>query len=100
MRISRIYYTVLLIFTVWAFFAVHWGHALALFKIMGFIAAPIMTLAALQILRINTTLLPPEIRPAKWRRIALVICTLFYGTFFIIQVPAVIENLTALVSGS
>ena len=67
---------------------------------MEFIAAPIMTLAAPQILRINTTLLPSEIRPAMWRRIALVIYTLFYGTFFIIQVPAVIENLTALVSGS
>lgn len=99
MRISRIYYTILLMLTIWAFFAVHWGHALALFKILGFIAAPIMALAAAQILRINTTLLPPEIRPAMWRRVALVICTLFYGTFFLIQLPTVIENLKGFVSG-
>ena len=78
----------------------HWGHALALFKILGFVAAPIMTLAALQILRINTTLLPPEIRPAMWRRIALVICTLFYGTFFLIQLPTVIDNLRGFATGS
>ena len=100
MRISRIYYALLLIFTIWAFFAVHWGHALALFKILGFVAAPIMTLAALQILRINTTLLPPQIRPAMWRRIALVICTLFYGTFFLIQLPTVIDNLRGFATGS
>lgn len=100
MRISRIYYTLLLLFTIWAFFAVHWGHALTLFKILGFIAAPIMTLAALQILRINTTLLPAEIRPAMWRRVALVICALFYGTFFLIQLPTVVHNLSAFATGS
>jgi hypothetical protein len=99
MRISRVYYTLLLIFTVWAFYAVHWGHALQLFKILGFVAAPIMALAAMQILRINTTLLPPEIRPAMWRRVALVVCTLFYGAFFFIQIPAVIRSLASFASG-
>ena len=99
MRISRIYYTLLALFSIWAFVAVHWGHALALFKIMGFVAAPIMTIAALQILRINTTLLPPELRPAMWQRVALVVCALYYGTFFVIQLPQVIENLKTFVNG-
>lgn len=100
MKISRIYYTLLGLFTVWAFFAVHWGHALEMFKILGFVAAPIMTLSSIQILRINTHLLPPEIRPSMWRRAALVVCTLFYGTFFVIQVPAVVENLRSFAFGS
>jgi hypothetical protein len=35
--------------------------------------------AAVQILLVNTRLLPVELRPPWWRRAALVLCTLFYG---------------------
>jgi hypothetical protein len=31
--------------------------------------------------RINTTLLPPALRPPLWRRVALVVMALFYGVF-------------------
>lgn len=42
-------------------------------------AVPITALSALQILRLNTTLMPHELRPALWRKIALILCALFYG---------------------
>ena len=101
MQLSRVYYTLLLIFTLWAFYAVSWGEgALALFKVLGFVAAPIIALAALQILRINTTLLPPEIRPSLWRRLGLIIGALFYGAFFVVQLPDVVEKVTNFVTGS
>jgi hypothetical protein len=56
--------------------------------------------AAVQILRINTKLLPPEIRPAMWRRIALIVCAIFYDTLFCIQLPAAIDNLRTFAAGS
>jgi hypothetical protein len=40
-----------------------------------------MTLSALHILRVNTTLLPPALRPPLWRRVALVLMAVFYGAF-------------------
>jgi hypothetical protein len=33
---------------------------------------------ALQTLRVNRTLLPPEIRPSPWRQIALLLCAGFF----------------------
>jgi len=76
---SRIYSSLLIVLTIWALYSIRLGNALDLFKILGAIASPMMALAALQILRINTRFLPPEIRPSWFRRSILVICTLFYG---------------------
>jgi len=36
---------------------------------------------SLHILRVNTTLLPKPLRPALWRRVALVFMAVFYGFF-------------------
>ena len=79
MTISRLYYVLLAAFTLWGLFAVNWGNAMTLFKILGAVAGPVLAIAATQILIVNTTLLPPELRPRLWRRAALVLCTLFYG---------------------
>ncbi|MBW3542144.1 MAG: hypothetical protein KY476_17885 [Planctomycetes bacterium] len=54
---------------------------MTLFKILGAVAGPVLAIAAVQILRVNTRLLPAELRPPLWRRAALVLCALFYGTF-------------------
>ncbi|QDU10696.1 hypothetical protein V202x_41080 [Gimesia aquarii] len=79
MSVSRLYYSFLAIATVWGLFAVHWGHAITLFKILGAIAGPVLAIAAIQILILNTKLLPLELRPPIWRRCALVVCALCYG---------------------
>jgi hypothetical protein len=50
-----------------------------LFKILGVVASPILAVAAIQILRVNTRFLPPELRPSWWRRAALVLCSVCYG---------------------
>jgi hypothetical protein len=39
--------------------------------------------SGIHVLYINTTMLPEEIRPPMWRRIALVAMSLFYGAFVI-----------------
>ena len=76
---SRLYAGLLLLLTTWAVYAVRIGTVLDLFKVLGVVACPIMSIAALQILRVNTTFLPRELRPSLWRRIGLVACSAAYG---------------------
>lgn len=76
---SKLYAVILLVLTVWALIAANLGSVLSLFRILGIVANPIMTIAAIQIWRVNTRFLPKEIRPPLWRQIALLICALFYG---------------------
>jgi hypothetical protein len=80
-RASRLYAAILLAVIVWGIVSLAIGdNAISLFKILGVMASPILTVAALQILRVNTRFLPPELRPPLWRRAGLVACGLFYGT--------------------
>lgn len=79
MSVSKVYYGLLGVFTVWGLIAVNWGNAVTLFKILGGLASPIMAVASIQILIVNTRLLPRELRPPIWRRAALVLCCLCYG---------------------
>jgi hypothetical protein len=79
MSVSKVYYSLLAVFTVWGLIAVNWGNAVTLFKILGGLASPIMAVSSIQILLVNTRLLPPELRPAMWRRAALVLCCACYG---------------------
>jgi hypothetical protein len=83
--ISRLYYLLLAVFTMWGLISVDWGHAMTLFKILGAVAGPVLAIAALQILRVNTKLLPVELRPPLWRRAALVLCAVFYGAVAVAQ---------------
>ena len=79
-NISLLYYGLLLVFTAGGLIAVRFGTAMQLFKVLGTVAGLVLAVAALQVLRVNTTLLPAELRPPLWRRAALVLCALFYGT--------------------
>ncbi|MBL8214461.1 MAG: Nramp family divalent metal transporter [Bryobacterales bacterium] len=78
-QVGRLYYGLLLAFTVWGAITVQFGSAMTLFKALGVVAGPVLCLASLQVLRVNTTLLPPELRPPLWRRVALLLCAAFYG---------------------
>jgi hypothetical protein len=79
MPVGRFYGLLLLGFTVIACFGAFVGDAKLLLTILGATAAPITAFSALQILRLNTTLLPRELRPPLWRKIALVLTAFFYG---------------------
>lgn len=77
--IGFLYFSLLGVLTVWAVFAIHLGHVLELFKVLGIVANPIMAIAAVQILRVNRRFLPREIRPPAWRQCGLVLCAVAYG---------------------
>ena len=84
-QISRVYYFVLLLATIWGCIAVLSGEAMSLFKFLGFMANLVLAISSVQVLIVNTTLLPKELRPSKIRCGLLVICAVFYGVFFVLM---------------
>lgn len=84
-QISRLYYSILAVVTIWGCAAVLWGEAMQLFKFLGFLANLVLAISAVQVLIVNTTLLPRELRPTYIRRGILVACALFYGVFFVLM---------------
>ena len=97
---GRIYALILIVVSAWGLYSLRLADVLRLFTILGVISAPIMAVAAAQILIVNNTLLPRELRPAWWRQAALVLCTLIYGTFAVVAVPALMRDLAKMFSGS
>jgi hypothetical protein len=82
-NVRRLYYSLLLVFTIWGMITTRWGTAMTLFSALGIVASLVLAMGAIQILLVNTRLLPPELRPPWWRRIALLICAAFYAAMFI-----------------
>jgi hypothetical protein len=81
--VSKLYYGLLLGFTAWGVLTVQWGSAMTLFKALGVVAGPVLCLAAMQILAVNSRLLPPELRPSWWMRGALIAAAVFYAALFV-----------------
>jgi hypothetical protein len=81
--IRKIYYLLLMLFTAWGMFAVNWTDAMSLFKILANVAGFVLAFSSIQILIVNTRLLPKELQPPIWRKAALVCCSLFYGAIFV-----------------
>jgi hypothetical protein len=91
--VGRLYGILLLGFTVIGCFATFIGDAKTLLMILGATAGPVTAIAAIQILRVNTTLLPKAIRPPMWRRVMLGLCALFYGAISVALIVRLIQNL-------
>ena len=90
--VRRVYYSVLGVLVGWGFVAMSLAQPIVLLQISANIAGLVMTIASLHILRVNTTLLPPELRPALWRRVALVAMALFYGFFVALWLSALLGS--------
>jgi hypothetical protein len=89
-RPGRIYAVLLIALTGWALYAIQLGSVLQLFKTLGIVAAPILAIAAIQILRVNLRFLPRELRPSIWRCLGLVLCTLAYGGITMAQIAKMV----------
>jgi hypothetical protein len=79
-NIRKLYYGLLLGFTLWAVFAVRIGQPFSQFKMLANMAGFIMIVAGTQILLVNRRFLPRELR-VPWREVALVLSVLFYAFF-------------------
>ena len=84
--VRSIYYSALFGFSIWGAFAINWGTAMDLFKIMANIAGFVLALAAVQILRVNTRFLPKELQPPLWRKVAMVLVTVIFSGMFAVVV--------------
>lgn len=79
--VRGVYYCVLAVFVGWGLIAMGLAAPFFLLQVSANVAGVVMVISSLHILYVNTTMLPPELRPPLWRRIALVVLALFYGFF-------------------
>jgi hypothetical protein len=75
-----VYYSVLAMVVLWGVIAMRLP-PLRLLQLGANVAGLVFVVSSLHVLYVNTTLLPPELRPAMWRRVALVALAIFYGFF-------------------
>jgi hypothetical protein len=66
---------------VWGILALRLTQPIVLLQLGANMAGIVFIVSSLHLLHINTTLLPPELRPPLWRRAALVATAIFYGAF-------------------
>jgi hypothetical protein len=76
-----IYYSVMVLFVVWGLIALRLSQPIILLQLGANVAGLIFIIGSLHILYVNTKLLPKELRPPLWRRLALVFMAVFYAFF-------------------
>ena len=79
--VRAVYYRVLIIVVLWGMVGLRLAQPIVLLKLLANVAGVVFVVASLHLLYINTRLLPPHIRPPMWRRVALVVMSIFYGFF-------------------
>jgi hypothetical protein len=79
--VRAVYYIVLAAVVAWGLLAMQLTQPIILLQLSANMAGLVFVIAGLHTLRLNTTLLPPELRPPLWRRIGLVTLAAFYGVF-------------------
>ena len=81
-----VYYTVLAVITVWGIIALRLTQPIILLALSANMAGIVFIISSFHLLYVNTRLLPVELRPPMWRRLALVALALFYGLFLVLWV--------------
>ncbi|MEW6402238.1 MAG: Nramp family divalent metal transporter [Chloroflexota bacterium] len=79
--VRYVYYAILAAIVVWGMMALRLAQPIILLQLGANMAGIVFVVSAIQILYVNTRLLPTELHPPLWRRIALVLMAVFYGCF-------------------
>jgi hypothetical protein len=79
--VRLVYYSVLAATVVWGMIALRLTQPIILLQLGANMAGLVMVVSSLHILYINTKLLPKELQPPLWRRLALIFMAIFYGFF-------------------
>lgn len=87
--VRAVYYSVLATMVVWGIGALALAQPIVLLKIGANVAGAVFVIAAPHLLYVNTRLLPEHVRPPMWRRVALVVMTVFYGFFVALSISSV-----------
>jgi len=78
-----VYYAVLAVITAWGIIALRLTQPIILLALSANMAGIVFIISSVHLLYVNTRLLPVELRPPLWRRVALVALSIFYGLFLI-----------------
>lgn len=78
-----VYYAVLAVITAWGILALRLTQPIILLALSANMAGIVFIISSLHLLYVNTRLLPVELRPPMWRRVALVALAVFYGLFLV-----------------
>lgn len=76
-----IYYVTLTVISLWGIVAMRLTQPIILLALGANMAGIVFIISSIHLLYVNTRLLPVELRPPMWRRVALVALALFYGFF-------------------
>jgi hypothetical protein len=79
--VRAVYYSVLGAVVLWGIVALRLAQPFFLLQIGANMAGFVLVIASLHLLYVNTRLLPEHVRPPMWRRVGLVVMSLFYGFF-------------------
>lgn len=88
--VRAVYYAVLVAVVLWGMLALRLAQPIVLLQLGANVAGVVFIISSLHLLYINTTLLPPELRPGWGRRAALVAMSLFYGFFVTLSLSRLI----------
>jgi hypothetical protein len=86
--VRAVYYCVLVLYITWGCITLHLAQPLTLLILAANIGGANFVLLSLHTLAVNRRFLPRELRPPLWREAALLLCTMFYGTFAVVSVQA------------
>jgi hypothetical protein len=89
--VRRVYYTVLAASVVWGMIALGMTQPIVLLQVGANVASVAFIVTSLHLLYINTTLLPPVLRPPMWRRLVLVAMAIFYGYFSFLSISSLLR---------
>lgn len=76
-----VYYVTLTVISLWGILAMRLTQPIILLALGANMAGIVFIISSIHLLYVNTRLLPVELRPPMWRRVALVALALFYGFF-------------------
>ena len=82
--VRAVYYAVLAGLVLWGMVAIRLSQPIVLLQLSANVAGVVFVVSSLHLLRVNTTLLPPALRPPRWRRAALVAQAAFYAVFVLL----------------
>jgi hypothetical protein len=83
-----VYYSVLVVVLIWGILALRLTQPIVLLQVSANMGGIVFIISGLHLLYVNTTLLPVELRPSLWRRIALVALSVFYAFFLFLWVSS------------
>ncbi len=86
--VRLVYYSVMAAFVIWGCIALNLAQPLTLVIIGANIAGLNFVFVSVHTIVVNRRFLPPELRPALWREVILMLAALFFGGFLVVTIAS------------